>query len=224
MDTAKFNQMLRSARNGGRTVIGGAASELQALFRKMTVGFLRKKGVRFEATLVDDLVSALFIRLLGHKTIPKGYTWNSWFYYAIKSVWSEYCRDILCLPERSLDSDPEVSRHSAHGLPIPIEANARLLEGNLVEHLRSKALKAGPVVTPDQEVWRWAVNMLLDYGTIQNEKNAAVRSGLSVDACRLIIFRAILKARLLFEDLYGRQEQYTLEECAEARDLAGRIF
>jgi hypothetical protein len=225
MTTEEFNRLLRASRNGGGNAPDGEAAKLQELFRKMVTGFLRKKALRPDPHLIDDLVGAVFVKLYSLKRLPKGYAWNSWFWFTMKSVWSEYCKDNVYQREILLDErSPAALDWKVSSVPVPVQANAVMLEQNLVEHLRAKAKEAGPLVAPDKDVWGWAVNMLLDYGTIQNEKNAAQRSGLHEDDCRGIIVRAVVRTRMLFEDLYGREEQYTIEECEVARELAERIF
>ena len=225
MNTKEFNRLLRVSRNGGRSVIDGEAAELQTLLRRMVIGALRRTGAPVSSDLVDDLTQSLYVRLLELKRVPKKYTWRSWFYYAFRTVWGAYCKAHLFNNEVTLASvGLDALDWRAKGHTVPVQANARMLEGDLVEVIRKKATGLGPRVSPDRDVWSWAVNMLVDYGQIQNEKNASVRSGLSTEDCRQIVLRAVVRTRLLFEDLYGRQEPYTIEECAEARALADRIF
>lgn len=223
MDTKKFNKLLRTSRNGGRYAIGGAASELHALFRKMVVGFLRKKPVLITPAMIDDLVGSLFIRLLEIKKIPEGRTWNTWFWYTMKSVWVQYCKDYLS-EEVSLDS-PEAQKSRTRSLPVPIEANARLNQKAGKEFLKKKVL-ALTERFPEEEklVWKRTVNKLLNYGTIQSEKNASVWSGLSREECRQIIVRAVVRTRIIFEELFGGPDAHTIEECETGRELAERIF
>lgn len=223
MNTAEFNRLLRIARNGGREVIGEEASKLNDLLRRMVGGFLRRKQHRADSATMDDLVSALFVKLLQIKRIPKGYTWNSWFWFAIKNVWMRHC-DMMKGPEHvSIDASPN-DMWRAGNLPVPVQANARMLEDGLVDLLRRRAAKHAPRVDAERDVWNWAVDMLLTHGVIQNARNAAVRSGLDEEICRQIVLRAVVLIRLAFEDLYGRSEYYTVEECDEARSLAARIF
>ena len=225
MTTQEFNRLLCESRNGGRHVIGGSASTLHKLLSKMTVGFLRRKDVAADSWLVDDLVNSLFVLLLKHAVIPDGYTWNSWYWYAIKTVWSAYCQDHFGRNEIVLDTTNTFAFDvAAPAVSVPVAANARMMNGGLVDYLQDKVLKAGPRVSPDKDVWAWAAKMLIHHGTIQDEKYAGVRSGLTEQDCRQIIIRAVLKVRLLFEDIYGQQETVTSEECAEARELAARIY
>lgn len=225
MNTIEFNVLLHESRNGGNKTIGASATRLQELLSKMTVGFLKRKNIVPNSGLVDDLVGALFVLLLKHSEIPKGYTWNSWFWYAIKTAWAEYCANTFSRGDITLSKkDIAAIDWMAPIAPIPVIVNARMMNGKISEHLQNQAVRAGPRVAPDKDVWLWAAVMLIKYGKIQNAKNASVRSGLSESDCRLIIMRAAVKVRMLFEALYGQYEQHTIEECAEARELANKLF
>jgi hypothetical protein len=224
MTTDEFNNLLRVTRNGGRAVIGGDASRLQDLLRKMVAGFLRKKCHRAEPSQVDDLVAMLFVRLLKMKTIPEGYTWNSWFWYSMKSTWADYCRQQYACEQPLDDEALAVLERKNYALPIPVEVNARLLENNLADFLRTKVMQEAPPAGAPRSVWTWAVTLLITHGMIQNEKNAAIRSGLSEEVCRKLILQAVVKTRLVFEGLYGRGDRYAVQECAEANSLAEKVF
>lgn len=220
MDTKEFNRLLRVSRNGGRRVIGAEASELHGLVRRMVVGFFRQRRIPHDPDRIDDVVSRLYVHLLRIKQIPERYSWNSWFWFAVKGAWAAHCKDTL---DPVQEDEAPVEDRRAEGLPVPVLANAKMLEEALPDLLRRRARAVAPVGAAG-DVWGWAVDMLVDHGAILNARHASVRSGLDEETCRQTVVQAVIRVREEFEGLYGHAELYSVEECASAREVAGRIF
>lgn len=222
MDTTEFNRLLKVACNGGRRVVGAEASEIHILIRKMVCGFFRRKGIPLgDPNLIDDVVSLVFLELLRIKRIPEGCTWGAWFWWAVKGAWATHCRETLDPLPFSADEDP-VEERASEDLPVPVLANARLMEGRVADLLRARAQAVAPEGTAGR-VWGWAVDMLVDYGAVLDAQHASVRSGLGTEECRRIVVQAVVRVRGELEEIYGGTELYTIEECAEAREVARRI-
>jgi len=214
MTTAEFNEQLQILKQGKES------PQLLTLLRKMVCGFLRKVSYLDDA-VIDDLLGAIVVRLLRLQAIPEGYTWNTWFWYAMRSTWAERCAQ---------DNRPEVTlvaeafEKSSNTLPVAVEVNARLVGEEVPVIVKKKSMRQAPQAVAVRQVWECAVNLLINYGAIQNDRLAALRFKVSQETARRVIVEAVLSVRSAFEALYRSGEFETIEACAAARRFAERIL
>ena len=222
MERDEFIRLLRVSRNGGRQDVGGAASELLELVRRCTAAYLRKKNAVIAGDIVDDLAHAVLVDLFRAKKVPD-YSWKTWLFYLIRKAWRVYRRSSFLPDTLSLDA-AEHYQPKETDLPVPIEANGRLLAKNGERILLKRALRDAPGRGPERDVWLWTVRLLIETGNILKPEFAACRAVIPVEECRRVILRAVLSVRLSFEDLFGDEGIHAAEECSTASDLAQRIF
>lgn len=222
MNTAEFNKILRVA---VRDKDADAAATLLGAIRRKVTFYIISRGQRLNVDVIDDVTNAVVLKVLERKKVPDKYHWKMWVHFLTKTAWSEYCRTNFSERPVSLDqSTVEMHNLRESGLPVPMAANARMMEEDGIAILRKRTGRFAPQEETVRELWEWAVNMLIDNGKILTIRMGQLRTGLSEAQTRQTILHAVLSVRHIYEEMFGGEEIHAVEECSAARELAEKIF